>query len=224
MTKIKPLTVFRSVASRLDARNIDTFGTNRDGEPADFGSLYGDRLEVIIPDPTPSQRAEYDMPKRGDWDDCERGADEYRDSFFPMMNSLWPVELAYNRSEVRSGRADEPPCGLTSLITIDGDHYIAMTGGGMDLSWHIAAAYVCCGCVPAPLHPAQPVRVAFRDSKARTCGHPRRGPCRCSLSAPRGSEAHAGRARPVQAREGGPADARPHLRRRNRRFHPFLRF
>lgn len=171
MAKIKPQHGFSLRCVTSDARNIDTFGTNRDGEPADFGSLYGDRLEVIIPDPTPSQRAEYDMPKRGDWNDCERGADEYRDSFFPMMNSLWPVELAYNRSESEAAALMNRHAGSTSLITIDGDHYIAMTGGGMDLSWHIAAAYVCCGCVPplyilrnlsgSPFETSKPARAAI---------------------------------------------------------------
>lgn len=151
MTSIKPKHGFSLASVTVDSRNIDTFGVTRDGDPADFQSMHGGRMEIVYPAPTPQQRADHDMPKRGEWDDGERGADEYRDGFFPMMNALWPVELAYGRSEAEAADLMNRHGGATSLISIDGDYYIAMTGGGMDLSWHLAAAYVCCGAVP-PLY------------------------------------------------------------------------
>ena len=65
------------------------------------------------------------------------------------MNALWPVDLAYGRSADEAAALMNKHGGATTLICVDGERYfIAMTGGGMDLSWHIAAAYVCCGCVP----------------------------------------------------------------------------
>ena len=167
MTSIKPAHGFSLRSVTADSRSIDTFGTNRDGEPADFGSLYGDRMEIIIPEPTRADREQYDMPKRGDWQDCD-GERDYCDGFFPMMNALWPVDLAYGRSEQEAADLMNRHGGATSLITIDGDHYIAMTGGGMDLSWHIAAAYVCCGAVP-PLYILQNLsRSPFGVSPAAT--------------------------------------------------------
>lgn len=163
MPAFKPQHGFSVRNVTADARNVDTFGADEHtGEPVDFASLHGNRMEVMIPEPTRQQRADHDMPKRGDWDEGDRGADEYRDGFFPIMNALWPVDLAYNRSESEAADLMNRYGGATSLITIDGDHYIAMTGGGMDLSWHIAAAYVCCGAVP-PLYILQNLSRSHSD-------------------------------------------------------------
>lgn len=149
-----------SVASIFaDARNVDTFS------PEGFSGLSDGRMEIHIPEPTPSDRRSYSMPARGDWTDCD-GAYEYRDSFDPMMNSLWPVDLAYGRGEAEAARLINLHAGSTVLVTIDDETYIAMTSGGMDLSWHIAAAYVCCGCVPPVRILENLERSPFQTSKA----------------------------------------------------------
>lgn len=145
MRTLKPEFGYSLANIFAEARNVEEF------EPDGFSALYDDsRIESIVPEPTAADRRSYSLPMRGDWDDCD-GAMEYRDSFWPMMNSLWPVDLAYRRSASEAARLMNLHAGATSLIEIDDQHYIALTGGGMDLSWHIAAAYVCCGCVP-PLY------------------------------------------------------------------------
>lgn len=72
---------------------------------------------------------------------------DWQDSMSPMMNFYWPVDV----SDVEgAAMAIYNHAGNTSLIYLnDLDKYaIVLTGGGMDLSWDIAAAYVCCGDVP----------------------------------------------------------------------------
>lgn len=113
-----------------------------------FQELYGERMEVYVPEPSKQDRKSYGMAVRGEWDNGSRAADEWRDANFPIMNALWPVDLAYGRSHQEATRLIGKHGGATVLITIDDRDFIAMTGGGMDLSWHIASAYVCCGCVP----------------------------------------------------------------------------
>jgi hypothetical protein len=82
------------------------------------------------------------------------GYDEWRGGFDPMMNFVWPVCLGY---EVEAQDAADlmnrfaPTCTLVSFNDTDliGDDYgIALTGGGMNLADQLAAAYLCCGCVP----------------------------------------------------------------------------
>lgn len=141
MTKFAPQYGFSVASLFADARNVNDF--SEEG----FTGLYGDRMSIIVPNPTPQDRRERGMPMRVGWRETDQ-ASEWEDSFFPMMNALWPVELAYGRDEDEAAALMNQHAGATSLISIDDQTYIAMTGGGMNLSWHIAAAYVCCGCVP----------------------------------------------------------------------------
>ncbi|UTC28655.1 hypothetical protein MARCHEWKA_01420 [Brevundimonas phage vB_BpoS-Marchewka] len=84
------------------------------------------------------------------------GYDEWRDSFDPMMNYGWPVDLKYVDSEgIAAIAARFDAWGLAcTLIEIDNgrhdepDYEIALTGGGMNLTDHLAAAYIACGHVP----------------------------------------------------------------------------
>lgn len=67
----------------------------------------------------------------------------------PMMNYRYPVDLG-DFDDLRMAAAaivDLPLC----IVDIDGDHFLALTGGGMDLSWEICEAYVRLGCCP-PVH------------------------------------------------------------------------
>ncbi len=89
--------------------------------------------------------------------------DEWRDSHEPQMNLLWPIDLAY-MVEDHNGTRDEATleriasavraAGATVLVVVDGGDFepdtygISLTGGGMDLSQDIAAAYVAAGHVP----------------------------------------------------------------------------
>jgi len=90
-----------------------------------------------------------------------QGYDEWADQYQPAMNYAWPVSLAYGGpSAEEAARLIDLYAGACTLISFaDGsnpfgedsdapEYAIALTGGGMDLSDHIAVAYLCCGCVP----------------------------------------------------------------------------
>ena len=75
------------------------------------------------------------------------------DEFQPMMNTLWPLEefehgiTKFNDASLRKALDD---AGAVTLIQRedDGEYYLALAGGGMDLSWDIAAGYVNLGQLP----------------------------------------------------------------------------
>jgi hypothetical protein len=88
---------------------------------------------------------------------------EWADSFQPMMNYAWPVSLAYGGPSLEEAvELVNRYAGACTLVSFSEGHNpfgpefasdtpeygIALTGGGMDLSDHIAVAYLCCGCVP----------------------------------------------------------------------------
>lgn len=78
---------------------------------------------------------------------------EWHDSFQPIMNYLWPCEPRYGMADEDAATAIDQHAGATVLVTINSDQHnglqgIALTGGGMDMSWDICAAYLCCGCIP----------------------------------------------------------------------------
>lgn len=82
------------------------------------------------------------------------GYDGFRDSFDPMMNYAWPVELGYE-VEVRDAALlmseFAPSCSLVerkNRATDEWEYEIALNGGGMNLADHIAGAYLCCGALP----------------------------------------------------------------------------
>lgn len=64
----------------------------------------------------------------------------------PMMNYAYAVDRADSDSAARL--TDLP---LALVETDDGDWFLALTGGGMDLSWEICAGYVRLGSYP-PAH------------------------------------------------------------------------
>ncbi|MGG5810888.1 hypothetical protein [Falsiroseomonas sp. CW058] len=74
------------------------------------------------------------------------------DSYYPMMTAMWPVAVTYRQSVADSAELMHRHGGATSLITWErnGEEeiFIALTGGGMDLRFDIAMAYICCGQLP----------------------------------------------------------------------------
>jgi hypothetical protein len=62
----------------------------------------------------------------------------------PMMNYYYPLEesdgewRSFDAVAAALAVADLPVC----VVEMDGDYGLALTGGGMDLSWEICAAYV----------------------------------------------------------------------------------
>lgn len=88
----------------------------------------------------------------------------------PMMNAVWPIHLPYRMTEDEAAkRLNE--CSISMcLIRIEGSDYeestyaLAMTGGGMDMSWSIAAAYIALNCLP-PHHLRLPHYAGMRVTK-----------------------------------------------------------
>jgi hypothetical protein len=64
----------------------------------------------------------------------------------PMMSYWYPCPIADEASAARE-LADLPLC----VVKVDGETGIALTGGGMDLSWEICEAYTRLGYLP-PIH------------------------------------------------------------------------
>lgn len=74
-----------------------------------------------------------------------------RDQFAPMMNSLWPLPEPRHFENRRPRDAKDRLENMT-LVCVredDGDNlYLALTGGGMDMSLSIARSYVALGYLP----------------------------------------------------------------------------
>lgn len=81
------------------------------------------------------------------------GRDGWADSFMPMMDHAWPVELAYDVDAQTAADLIDIHAGSVALVRRgldvgDDDFEIVMTGGGTDMTADLAIAYLCCGCVP----------------------------------------------------------------------------
>lgn len=85
--------------------------------------------------------------------DPESPCEGYLCSEGPMMNTFWPLPAVEDAEEMAEALVGLPVC----LVNIgvgpeDEDEWgLALTGGGMDLSWELAEAYMRCGYLP-PLH------------------------------------------------------------------------
>lgn len=67
----------------------------------------------------------------------------------PMMNFLYAIPYAPEDGEIVAALADLPLCVVTLPHAIEGeDTFLALTGGGMDMSWYIVEAYVRLGYLP----------------------------------------------------------------------------
>lgn len=101
---------------------------------------------------------ERDENTEPDWDDDyldglrdlarEEVVDNQTDQFVPMMNYRYPLPDY-------GGVPEDDQFKLLDtclvLVEFDGDYFLALAGGGMDLSWEIARAYMLLGYLP-PLH------------------------------------------------------------------------
>jgi hypothetical protein len=62
----------------------------------------------------------------------------------PMMSYAYPLDSRYDADAI----ADLPS---TTVVTIDDEPYLALTGGGMDFSWEICESFIRLGYLP-PVH------------------------------------------------------------------------
>lgn len=101
---------------------------------------------------------ERDEDTEPDWDDDyldalrdlarEEVMDNQTDNYVPMMNYRYPLPDYDGVPE-----DDQVKLRDTCLVLVefDGEYFLALSGGGMDLSWEIARAYMLLGYLP-PLH------------------------------------------------------------------------
>lgn len=83
--------------------------------------------------------------------DEDSNCEGYVNAEGPMMNYLYPFDHRYEFDIQDAMRAIvHLPLCLVSLEDEDG-YYLALTGGGMDLSWEICEAYMRLGHLP-PVH------------------------------------------------------------------------
>ena len=79
----------------------------------------------------------------------------------PMMNYWYPIKLD-DCSEAAAKIVDLPLC----VVSIEGNTGLALTGGGMDLSWEICEAFMLLGQLP-PLHFCRLPNMAGKKFNAR---------------------------------------------------------
>jgi hypothetical protein len=86
----------------------------------------------------------------GSFSSCPRTGDSFRDfreAEGPMMNYLYPISEDAFTSTHAHLIADLPLCLVQSADGV----FLALTGGGMDLSWEICEGYILLGYLP-PSH------------------------------------------------------------------------
>ncbi|MHA2067252.1 MAG: hypothetical protein ACXABY_23025 [Candidatus Thorarchaeota archaeon] len=81
--------------------------------------------------------------------DCNSDCEEYVSLEGPMMNYIYPVDTKRIGGMEWAARA--LVCLPLCMVEIGGEHYMALTGGGMDLSWEICEGYMRLGYLP-PTH------------------------------------------------------------------------
>jgi len=104
------------------------------------------------------QTEHYDFGEKHEFDDWElpfklTDKEMENEEYQPMMNYLYPLEefeIHKKRFTDRELKKALDDAGAVTLIqrNDDGEYYLALSGGGMDLSWDICAGYVNLGYLP----------------------------------------------------------------------------
>jgi hypothetical protein len=140
----------------------------------DFGEGYGERWEIVSPDVSDwdfEQLREWsldngmgDVPSIHNWEGAQEAgeADEFLDSFRddvlehmrdhpetfePMMNYAYPLPGLRMSPEEAQAELELAHVAVV-VVLIDGEPHLALSGGGMDLSWDICWAYLALGYLP----------------------------------------------------------------------------
>lgn len=96
-------------------------------------------------------------PDPSAWDDEHRGDG-------PMMSYWYPCPLDDPADAARTLATYHLPL---CVVSVDGENGLALTGGGMDLSWEICEAFARLGFCP-PLHYCDLPRMTGREREAST--------------------------------------------------------
>jgi hypothetical protein len=83
-----------------------------------------------------------------DWRECVRDKmPDQADRYTPMMNYLYPLpDFRMDPSKAQALLDTEG--GAVCVVDVGGETYMALTGGGMDMSWDIAHGYMLLGYYP----------------------------------------------------------------------------
>lgn len=95
-----------------------------------------ERLGIDADDDSETYRETLADMVRDEWTNGDRNC--------PMMNHAYPLDDRYDRAMLGN-------LGPLTVVTIHDEPYLALTGGGTDLSWEICAAYIALGYYP-PAH------------------------------------------------------------------------
>lgn len=77
--------------------------------------------------------------------------DDFREAEGPQMNYAYPLDHGGGRDFFHPDYARMIAGLPLCLVEIEGEDYLALTGGGMDMSWSICEAYIRLGFLP-PTH------------------------------------------------------------------------
>lgn len=127
-----------------------------DGNEHGFVDENGDAVELTDDvDPDDGEQLE-----ALGYEECPAHGQDARDLYAegPMMNYMYPLGRDSDYSEDNARKlVDHPLC----LVYKDDEAYLALTGGGMDLSWDICSAYITLGYLP-PTHFSLPEMAGLR--------------------------------------------------------------
>jgi len=140
----------------------------------DFGEGYGERWELWQPPFGSMSKDEIlkyleyavgknymDEYKDKNKEELEDDAYElYREQEEPMMNYIYPLGQNFRPEDDSWKKLNN-----TTIVEIDGEYYLALTGGGMDMTWQIAESYINLGYYP-PAHYCRLPRMAGKDYKS----------------------------------------------------------
>jgi hypothetical protein len=112
-------------AIKIDLENLSYEMVDCKPIDFDFGEGLGDGWDLAF------ERTQEEM-ENGEWE--------------PMMNYAYPLPMDF---KVPDDFRDRLSC--LTIVLIQGNPYLALTGGGMDLSWEICESYIALGYYP-PYH------------------------------------------------------------------------
>ena len=127
---------------------------------------YVDLFDLAQHDHVAEQLEQLDLPPVGDDDDRPSYEAEFRAAVqdladdadhAPLMRYVYPLEREFSYEEARQlqARLLISPWSIivVELITAFGsEHALALTGGGMDMTWDICGGYVVAGMLPPFAH------------------------------------------------------------------------
>lgn len=99
--------------------------------------------------------------------------EQENEEFFPMMNYIYPLSSEFERDmENRFGEnwrtIIKGKLSNMTLVTVNDEYFLALTGGGMDMSWEICATYINLGYLPPLTYCSLPGFAGMDYKRAKT--------------------------------------------------------